>query len=44
MEMKVSCNSGGFFENKAKSTEFYEKICVDFNVMAIEMKIQVRDV
>jgi hypothetical protein len=32
-EIKVSGDSGGFFENEAKSTEFY------FNVMAIEMKI-----
>jgi hypothetical protein len=40
MEMKVSSNSGRFFENKAKSMEFYlKKTYINFNVMAIEMKI-----
>jgi hypothetical protein len=31
-------DSGEFFENKAKITEFNKKICVNFSVMAIEIK------
>jgi hypothetical protein len=38
-------DSGRFFENKAKSMEFYKKnIYINFNVMAIEMKTQVHEV
>jgi hypothetical protein len=37
--MKVSGDSGGFFGNKAKSMQFYKKIYIKFNIMAIEMKI-----
>jgi hypothetical protein len=34
MEMKVSGDSGGYFDNKTKN----------FNIMAIEMKIQICEI
>jgi hypothetical protein len=43
-EMKVNVDSGGCLENKAKSMQLIKNIYVNFNVMAIEMKIQVCEI